>query len=136
MRYSWKTISFVVLGLAVFSADLVGFGLSSSHAQTIPVVLADESVGMHQEMDVAGERLSSSADHSGCATDFLCYLRCQESKTAASFRTLSGQELSEGDKGVIFSGDVDPFLLVQKPMCTSFSPPDDPGGMLSVLKRE
>jgi hypothetical protein len=127
------------------SALLMSFLLVTLNLGSFDVAAAASMSGVHTE-DMAAGMHAMYADENGaridaplpvCGMDFLCYIACQG---VGGITTITGaNENSFGKKLVSVCGldESEPYTgVVTDTSQTDFSPPDDPGRLLTLLKRE
>ncbi len=98
--------------------------------------MADDVAGMHMAMVADGPSIDAPLPI--CGMDFLCYIACQGARTA----TLSEARIVAPSEKIAPADCESETTVVAKSQSlndtiqTSFSPPDDPRSLLSILKRE
>lgn len=125
----------LVLFLFIFGGSA---GLFSHEVMMVHAMEQSDSDGGDSQMAGTNTVVMATAEGADCATDFLCFIRCHESRTAiispvpsqvGCSPMLSDRSGVFDDQAVIGSGQRPEWM-------TRGSPPDDPNTLLSIMKRE
>jgi hypothetical protein len=112
----------------VIFAGILSLGIGAGHMSMAESLPMEMDQGMHVSQDAP----------MGCGDDTWCFFRCQGT-SAALLSAGRAHESVLDQAGWIAGPPSDERLIagsLQVPLCTAFSPPDDPVRMLSLRKRE